>query len=134
MTRADGTRATEGRPLKFKSLEDLQTQIDQYFTDAKEQDLPYTVTGLALALDTTRETLIDYQDKSEYSDAIKKAKLKCQNYTENFLYSGKNATGAIFSLKNNYSWRDKSEIEARVETVTPILGGKTNVPVDNSND
>lgn len=98
-----------GRPLKFKSVEDLQQAIDKYFSDSTEQGLPFTITGLALALDTSRETLIDYEKKDDFSDTIKRAKLKCHNYAENFLYTGKNATGAIFNLKNNYGWKDKTE-------------------------
>lgn len=89
----------------------MQLMIDDYFLGCDETGEPYTITGLALALDTSRETLLDYEVKDQFSDTIKKAKLKCQNYTERFLYNGKNATGAIFSLKNNYGWRDKQETD-----------------------
>lgn len=34
------------------------------------------ITGLALALDTTRDTLMDYEGKDEFSDTIKKPSLK----------------------------------------------------------
>lgn len=112
-----------GRPLKFDSVETLKNLIDGYFQDMDDKGKPYTITGLALTLDTTRETLLDYEARDEFSDTIKKAKLKCHNYAEDFLYTGKNATGAIFNLKNNWGWRDKTEIDAKVETVTPILGG-----------
>lgn len=84
--------------------------------------LPYTITGLALALSTSRETLIDYEsgihdakdeealEYSQFSDAIKEAKLRCQNYNERMLY-GSSPTGPIFNLKNNYGWRDKTEVD-----------------------
>lgn len=126
-----------GRPLKFTSLTELQEAIDQYFTDAKENKEPYTITGLALALDTSRETLLDYEAKEEFSDTIKRAKLKCHNYAENFLYTGKNATGAIFNLKNNYGWRDKTETDLTTngkDLPTPILGGITNTNDDISDE
>lgn len=71
---------------------------------------PYTITGLALALDTSRETLLDYEDREEFSDTIKKAKERCHNYVENTLLTG-NPTGAIFNLKNNYGWNDKTETD-----------------------
>jgi hypothetical protein len=86
---------------------------------------PYLITGLALALGTSRETLLDYENGARdlkegdegfdpnaalFSDTIKDAKLKCQSYAENHLYTGKNATGAIFSLKNNYNWEDKTQV------------------------
>lgn len=128
-----------GRPLKFKSVGELQSKVDAYFEacdnsrskvllkDGSEVTVkrakPYTITGLALALDTTRETLLDYEKGKydngdaieefdpQYSDTIKKAKLKCQNYAEEYLYSGSQATGAIFNLKNNYGWKDKTETD-----------------------
>jgi len=125
-----------GRPLKFQSVDELSDMIDAYFEQCDKDGDPYTITGLALALDTSRESLLEYQDRPEFVDTIKRAKLKCHNYAEKFLYNGKNATGAIFNLKNNWGWRDKSEIDARVETVTPILGGasKENASGDISDD
>jgi hypothetical protein len=82
---------------------------------------PYTVSGLAVFLDTSRETLMDYQGRKGFSDAIKRAKERCYSYTEEFLLSGKNPTGAIFSLKNNYGWRDKTE--------TDITSGGKPIPI-----
>lgn len=78
---------------------------------ALSEAVPYTITGLALALDTTRETLLDYEERDEYSDTIKKAKLKCQFYAERHLFTARNSTGAIFNLKNNYHWKDSSEVK-----------------------
>lgn len=75
---------------------------------------PFTVTGLAVALDTTRDLLLDYEKKPEnadFSDTIKKAKQIIQNYAEEYLFNGKNATGAIFNLKNNYGWVDRTETD-----------------------
>jgi hypothetical protein len=71
---------------------------------------PYTITGLAVWLDTSRETLLDYQERPEYSDTIKAAKDKCEEFWEQMLI-GANATGPIFNLKNNYNWKDKTEQE-----------------------
>lgn len=74
------------------------------------KQIPYTITGLALALDTSRETLLQYEGRPEFVDTIKKAKDKCHNYVENSLLTS-NPTGAIFNLKNNYGWKDKTESE-----------------------
>ena len=101
-----------GRPLKFKTVEEMKEKIDAYFEECIESGRPFTITGLALALDTTRDLLLDYQEKDEYSDTIKKAKLRCENYAEEFLFKGKNVVGSIFNLKNNYKrWDDKQIIE-----------------------
>lgn len=101
-----------GQPLKFSDVDDLQKRIDDYFFNCDTNSKPYTITGLALALDTNRQTLINYEDKDEYFDTIKKAKSKCEQYVEEYLFNGKNVAGAIFNLKNNYNdWRDKTEVE-----------------------
>lgn len=93
-----------------------------------------TVTGLAVYLDTTRDTLMDYENGTyddrdadgnvielteveqeyndqvaKYSDTIKRAKQMIYEDTEQQLYKSGASTGAIFSLKNNYGWRDKVE-------------------------
>ena len=47
-----------------------------------------------------------------FSDTIKKAKLRIYDATEQQLYRGK-PTGAIFSLKNNYGWEDKTKVETK---------------------
>lgn len=71
---------------------------------------PYMITGLALALGTTRETLLDYEDREQFSDTIKAAKLKCESYSEQMLFTP-SPTGSIFNLKNNYGWKDKTELD-----------------------
>lgn len=114
-----------GRPKKFETVEDLQKQIEEYFNDCflehkkengevilGEQIRPFTITGLAVALDTTRETLLNYENNIEnatFSDTIKRAKQIIHRYAEEYLYDGKNQTGAIFNLKNNWGWVDRTE-------------------------
>lgn len=99
--------AKVGRPLKFQTLEELTTIADKYFLETPENE--WTITGLALALDTTRELLIDYQEKDEFSDTIKKYKLKVHNAYEKDLRK-KGRSGDIFALKN-FGWKDKNETE-----------------------
>jgi hypothetical protein len=128
-----------GRPPKYKTVAELQALIDEYFESCWEpkmdmfgnviykkdkrgrktddivmvQRVPYTITGLAYSIDMTRETLLRYQENNKFSDTIKRAKAKCQMYAEESLFVGKNPTGAIFNLKNNYQdWKDKQEIDA----------------------
>ena len=96
-----------GRPLKFKSAAELEKKIAEYFAECVRMGEPLTVTGLALALDTTRETLMDYQEKNDYSDAIKKAKLRIENAYEKRLIARGNG-GDIFALKQ-FGWKDRTE-------------------------
>jgi hypothetical protein len=97
---------------KFKSVKSLQNAIDKYFKECDESGRPYTVSGLAYALDTTRRTLLDYEEKDGFSHVIKKAKAKIETFNEEQLYNKNVPTvGVIFNLKNNYDWKDKQEIE-----------------------
>ena len=101
--------AKVGRPLKFQSVEELQTKIDAYFVDIPETE--WTWTGLAMYLVTDKETLADYRDakgeRSEFSEPLKNAMLKVENgYEIDLKKHGR--TGTIFALKN-FNWKDKSE-------------------------
>lgn len=113
------------KPFYTKAT-DMQVLIDRYFDECREEGRPLTVTGLALALGfTSRQALINYGDgtrpgkatvaiKAEFIDTVKKAKARIEMDCEERLVSGKNnPAGLIFSLKNNYGWRDKQEIDVQ---------------------
>ena len=107
-----------GRPLKFETVEELQAKIDLYFETCPKDE--WTITGLALALDTYRQTLCNYEEKDEFLDTIKKAKLRVENgYEIDLKKSGR--TGTIFALKN-FDWKDKTEQDLSVkELPRPII-------------
>ena len=107
-----------GRPLKFKDAAEMQLGIDAYFAERIESQKPITITGLAIALNTTRELLCNYEERDEFRDTIKAAKLRVEQYAEERLYEGA-ATGPIFALKN-FGWSD------RVEQDTTIKGDPNN--------
>jgi len=109
--------AKAGRPVKFESPDEMQEAIDKYFADCKEENETITVSGLAYALDMTTETLRTYGEKDGFSATVKKAKQKVEIFIEKQLMSGRNATGPIFNLKNNFDWKDKveREVNAKVE-------------------
>lgn len=98
-----------GRPPKYNNAEEMQEKIDEYFKQCDEEYEPYTVTGLGLALNMSRQDLINYSNKDEFFDTIKKAKARVENYLEKRLITNSSATGIIFNLKNNYGWKDKQE-------------------------
>lgn len=100
-----------GRPLKYETVEELDEAINKYFADCDMLEEPYTITGLALALDVDRRTLTNYSNKEEFFPTIKRAKLKVENYLEKRLIKDTSTTGIIFNLKNNFDWKDKQEIE-----------------------
>lgn len=140
-----------GRPLKFESAEDLQRQINAYFESCEEEIWieehdedgqptgdwkpvydrngeirkrpirPYTITGLAVHLETDRRTLLNYEEKEEYFHTIKAAKARIENYTEEILVTTKSAAGVIFNLKNNYGWQDKPDGDDRIKKLVSVL-------------
>ena len=132
-----------GRPMKFKSVKELQKQIDAYFESCYEEiwkdepkrddkgnkvsikgKLQYepvkirrlkqipTISGLAVALDTSRQTLINYEERWEFFDTIKRAKQFIESLIEEWaLMNSLNPTSAIFNLKNNFNRKDKTEVD-----------------------
>jgi hypothetical protein len=113
------------RPVKYKTPEDMQGIIDQYFIDCEltydtEKPIYPTVTGLALALDLTRQGLLEYCEKSDaFSDTIKKGKARVEHFIEQRLYSGQ-ATGCIFNLKNNFGWKDSQDVNHGGQKDNPV--------------
>lgn len=130
-----------GRPPVFTSVEEMQEKIDAYFKECEGKPLtddegnaittksgmpiivgerPLTITGLALALGfSTRQSLLNYEEKPEFLDTIKKAKSRVEQYAEERLFDKDGANGAKFSLSNNFKgWAEKQQIQADVNSVS----------------
>lgn len=153
MSSSRGGKNKGGRPLKFKSPNELQQKIDEYFESCFEDlivrdrygkpivdpttKLPvterlqvraWTITGLAVHLGVSRQTLLEYEGEVEgrvkkdprFADAIKRAKNKIEAFTEEKLFEPKIATGVIFNLKNNYKWHDKQEVELTTQKLIEL--------------
>lgn len=106
-----------GRPALYQTPEELQHKVDEYLEtfDLSQR----TVTGLALFLGfESRQSLYDYEQDSQFSYIIKKAKLNIEHAYEMRLNNG-NCTGAIFALKN-MGWKDKTEQDLNVRTPAGI--------------
>ena len=114
--------AKTGRPKKYTEVEIMQQKINEYFKKCDKDNEPYTVTGLCLALDICRDTLLEYSKDKRFSDTIKKAKLKVENYLEKHLITDSSTTGIIFNLKNNFGWKDKQELEHSGNINNPFEG------------
>lgn len=127
-----------------EDLDEMQRRIDQYFTDCEGEPLldhetgeiqydkygnmivknakPLTITGLALAIGfTSRQSLLNYQEKPEFVDTITRAKARVEQYAEERLFDKDGANGAKFSLANNFvGWKEKREIDADVKNSVTI--------------
>lgn len=126
-----------GRPKKYSKAEELQNSIDKYFKDCDKKEKPYTMSGLAYALNIDRKTLINYSKEGEFFHTIKKAKQKVeQQLEENALIGKGNSTFTIFNLKNNFEWKDNVEVKTNaiedLTTLADMLG--FNKSVDKKED
>ena len=100
------------RPKLYKTKEEIQKIIDEYFSLCDEKEKPYTMSGLANALNMSRQSLINYSKDEEFFDTIKKARAEVeQQLEENALMGKANSTFTIFNLINNYGWRDTVEVK-----------------------
>jgi hypothetical protein len=130
-----------GRPLKYKTADELDLAIQLYFDkqdphveehmvatgvsangetmfDTRKlltEQRPYTIAGLARALGIDRRSLLNYKNRDEYFPSIQAALDRCEEYAESQLY-GPYANGAKFNLTNNYrgkhqEWSDRQEID-----------------------
>lgn len=139
-----------GRPRRYKTVEEVQEKIDEYFKNCEGHPFlddngdpvldkygepvivgthPPTVTGLALALDLSgRQALLNYEgytDKPRIVDAIVRAKRRCEEYAEARLFDRDGANGAKFTLANNFGWSDRKDVQ---------LSGPDGGPVELSDD
>jgi len=120
-----------GRPLKYKDPQEMQKDIDAYFASC-DDDNPPLISGLAYHLDMTTESLRNYQNRDEFFATIRKAKQKVEMALEKRLNQAA-PVGAIFSLKNNFGWKDKSEQELSGPDGGPIKTEWTVKVVDAGN-
>jgi len=105
-----------GRPALYSTPAELQDQIDDYFD---QEDTKFTVCGLALFLGfTSRQSLLDYQNKDEFTDIIKKARLRIECGYEELLQKP-GCTGIIFALKN-MGWVDKVETDLSIKEIPKL--------------
>lgn len=107
------------RPAMFSKVSDLQIEADKYFAECEKKKKPLTITGLAYSLGfESRQSFYDYEERGEFSYAIKRLRLRIENSYEEML-SKPACTGAIFALKN-MSWKDKTETELSGEVKTGL--------------
>jgi len=106
-----------GQPAFFKTVEELQSSLDEYF-EGKENP---TITGLAYHLGfESRQSVYDYEKRNDqFSYTVKRARMKIEIYYEELLAT-KSVTGAIFALKN-FGWADKQEVDhtTKGESINP---------------
>lgn len=127
-----------GHPLIYKTPEEMQEKIDEYFRSREGIALtdeagnpqvnkfgaiiyikpprPPTVTGLALYLGFAgRQALVNYQNRSQFKDTITRAKSRVEEYAEERLYDRDGQRGAEFNLRVNFGWKTETDDEDKPE-------------------
>jgi hypothetical protein len=100
-----------GRPLKYKSADELEKKIIEFFDFCEEKEENITICGLALYVGfCERKALYRYAERGQdFYQVIKRALMIIEKHYEDRL-SGNTPTGAIFALKN-MDWKDQSQTE-----------------------
>ena len=123
---------TMARPKKYNDKNVFEKKVKEYFEYCDKEDKPYTMSGLAFALDMDRKSLLNYSKDEMFFTTKKKAREKVeQQLEENALMGKANATFTIFNLKNNYGWVDKQEQEVVSTNRYNIIN---DLPKDNKNE
>lgn len=104
-----------GRPPKYKSLEELQAKIAEYWEHINKTGKMPTKGNLSLFLGLTNETLRHYvegtdENGEKFSSTIKESHEKIEDYWVQNLTKNA-AAGTIFYLKNAFKYRDKQETD-----------------------
>ena len=117
--------------VKF-TADEIEKKINDYFSYCNSNNKPFTMSGLALFLECSRTTLFKYEnelieffncteeDKNRIVNAIKRAKQIVEAYQEELLLTSRNPAGTIFSLKNNFNWKDIQEVNSNITAKNPL--------------
>lgn len=117
-------KALGGRPYRWDSVEELEKELNDYFSLCDRTDTVPTITGVATWLHCNRDTIYAHANNpnSPFSDVLKNVISACQLSLENGAIDGKvNSVVYIFMGKNYFGLKDDKNI-----TVTPSQNSTIN--------
>lgn len=118
-----------GRPLKYDDPDELQRAIDQYFDDCDQEIIvkqhphskgitevktpkPYTMAGLARALNIDRDTLNNYKKYDRFFGVIMRARDKVHEQNLSLALLGcHDSKIAALNLASNYGYATKKDVD-----------------------
>ena len=119
-----------GRPQKY-TPDELYNKAKEYFekcdktilstdkTTWKVTTKPKTLSGLCLWLKVSKDYISEKAKDENFSETIKQIRLEVENNIEEWILTNSyNATSWIFNLKNNFNWKDKTEVELSEKEAT----------------
>ena len=113
---------TRGRPQLYtdEQSSEFAARVDEYFDD--DSNLPFRITGLALWLGMTKETLYQYEKRPFFSDSVKRARLKIEDQHVRDVLTKQQIGGPIFVLKACFGYKESNDL-------TLNHGGQADNPV-----
>jgi hypothetical protein len=89
-----------GRPLRFKTSEELDFMVDMYVDEQKADNRPLSIPGLCLYLGfSDKSSFYDYEKREVFSHSIKRARTIIEVTVVDSIMLGGGA-GPIFMAKN----------------------------------
>lgn len=120
-----------GRPMLWKNEKELEDKIEECKKWCIENEKPFSLSRLAYFVGCSRATLVNYSNKEPFFETIEKAKRLSETGIEDILLSGKAQVGAIFSLKNNFGWKDSKEVNVNESiTISNVVGQLASTPIN----
>lgn len=110
-------------PAKYQTAEEMLEVAAKYFQHEKDNVRVPTMTGLTLYLGfKTRKSLMDNKQRGDdFMEVYEWCRLQVEAAMESELINRPaNVTGLIFSLKNNFDWKDKQELDHGGQPDNPI--------------
>ncbi|MDO5675039.1 MAG: terminase small subunit [bacterium] len=102
---------------KKYTAKQLQERADEYFAATPREE--QSVTGLALALDTSRQSLCNWEKDEDLGHIVKLAKTRIEHAYE-LIGVERGRAFDIFRLKN-MGWKDKYENDTHLSGDTDFL-------------
>ena len=111
---------------KYKTPEEFQIAIDNYFRDCEEKNIFPDLAGMRLYIDISQDTEERYSKQKGYAEILKKAQDRRESWLTRRVMSdnAKAVTGAIFALKQskNGGWRDVQETSGAMNITVSLPG------------
>ena len=99
--------------------DEVAEKIENYFKQQMEKNEPPVISGIVLALGTNPETFRQWraddgltQRPPAIVQLFRNSVLMCEDWiARNMLVGKSNPVASIFTLKNNFGWKDKTETD-----------------------
>lgn len=98
---------------KMLTVEEFKRKAEEYFEECRSKEIPVTVSGMAYHMGfSSVQSIHDYMKDPEYKEAVQRAYLGVERYTEEGLIAGEiPAAAGIFTMKARFGLVDKNAVD-----------------------